>query len=142
MSLEEKRAWIRLVVGVVAYVAYVVIVLTGADGRALTEVPYAATLLWSVIGAIVAAIVAEIMISAVNSRASRLKDERDRQIGRLGDITGQSFVVIGALVAMLMAMAEWDPFWIANAVYLCFVLSLVLGSVAKLAAYRGSFPQW
>jgi hypothetical protein len=38
--------------------------------------------------------------------SSRATDERDRQIGRLGDRAGQSFVVIGAVAAMLMAVAE------------------------------------
>jgi hypothetical protein len=71
---------------------------------------------------------------------SRLKDTRDREIGRVGDYTGQSFVIIGATAAMLMAMAGWDRFWIANVVYLCFILSAILGSVTKIIAYRTSFP--
>ena len=41
-----------------------------------------------------------------------------------------------------MAMAEWDYFWIANVIYLCFVLSAILGSIAKIVAYRQGFPQW
>jgi hypothetical protein len=139
---EEKRAWIRLVVSVVAYAGYVVIVVSRADGRPLRDVPYAGTLLWTVGAAIVGSIVAEIVIGVVNPRASRAKDERDREIGRLGEYTGQSFVVIGAVAAMLMAMAEWDWFWIANVIYLCFVLSAVLGGVTKVIVYRRSFPQW
>jgi hypothetical protein len=58
----------------------------------------------------------------VNPGASRLKDARDQQIGQLGDYVGSSFVVIGAVAAMLMAMAGWDRFWIANVIYLCFFL--------------------
>jgi hypothetical protein len=69
-------------------------------------------------------------------------DERDRAIGRLGDQVGHAFVVIGAVAAMLMATADWDGFWIANVIYLCFALSMTLGSVAKLFAYRGTLPQW
>jgi hypothetical protein len=141
MSLEEKRAWIRSLASVAAYIAYVVIVLSGADGRPLTEVPYAAPLLWSIVAAIVASIVIEIIVNTVR-RGSLVTDERDRAIGRLGDQVGQSFVVIGAVAAMLMAMADWHRFWIANVVYLCFALSMVLGSIAKVAAYRGSLPQW
>jgi drug/metabolite transporter (DMT)-like permease len=139
---EEKRAWIRLVASVIAYAAYVLIVVRRADGRPLPEVPYAAALLWTVGSAIVASIVAEIAIGVVNPRASRTRDVRDREIGRLGDHTGQSFVVIGAVVAMLMAMAEWDGFWIANVIYLCFLLSAVLGGTTKIILYRKSFPQW
>jgi hypothetical protein len=139
---EEKRAWIRLVVSVIAYVAYAIIVVGRADGRPLPDVPYAAALLWSVGAAIAASIVIEIALGVFNPRASRATDERDREIGRLGDQTGQAFVVIGALAAMLMAMADWDRFWIANVIYLCFALSAVLGGITKIIVYRGSLPQW
>jgi drug/metabolite transporter (DMT)-like permease len=142
MAHEEKRAWIRLVVAVIAFTAYVVIILGRADGRPLPDVPYAAVLLWTVGAAIAASIVAEVAMGVLNPKASRATDERDRAIGRLGEQTGQSFVVIGAVSAMLMAMADWDTFWIANAVYLCFALSSVLGGVTKIVVYRGSMPQW
>ncbi|GAA2615240.1 hypothetical protein GCM10010399_52720 [Dactylosporangium fulvum] len=139
---EEKRAWIMLVVSVVAYAVYLAVVLSRVGGGALADVSYAGPLLWTVGGAIVTSIVAEIAMGVVNPRASRAKDERDKEIGRLGDHVGQSFVVIGAVSAMLMALAGWDRFWIANVIYLGFVLSAVLGSVTKVIVYRGSFPQW
>ncbi len=142
MTHIEKRAWIRLVVAVLAYAAYVVAVLRRADGGPLPDVPYTAALLWTVGGAIAASIVAEIGMSIVNPRASRVVDVRDREIGRLGDHTGQAFVVIGAVAAMLMAMAGWDRFWIANVVYLCFVLSAILGGITKIIVYRRSLPEW
>jgi hypothetical protein len=142
MTHEEKRAWIRPVVSVAAYAAYVAIILSRADGRPLADVPYASTLLWTVGAAIVGSIVAEIGIGIVDPRASRVKDVRDREIGRLGEYTGQSFVAIGAVAAMLMALAEWDWFWIANVIYLCFLLSSVLSGVTKIIVYRRSFPQW
>jgi hypothetical protein len=139
---QEKRAWIMLVVSTVAYGVYAGIILSRADGQPLPQVPYAATLLWTIGASILASIVLEIALGVVNPRASRLKDDRDRQIGRLGDYTGQSFVIIGAVAAMLMAMAGWDRFWIANVIYLCFFLSAVLGAATKIIAYRKSFPQW
>jgi hypothetical protein len=139
---EEKRAWIRLVVAVLGYAAYAAVIASRADGRPLASVPYAGILLWTVGAAIVTSIVAEIAMAAGNPRASRLKDDRDREIGRLGEHVGQSFVVIGAVAAMLMAMARWEPFWIANVIYLCFVLSAVLGGITKVIVYRRSLPQW
>jgi hypothetical protein len=142
MTLEEKRAWIRLVVAAGAYGGYLAVVLGRAGGRPLTEAPYAAALLWSVGASILAAIVLEVVIGAANPKGSRVKDVRDREIGRLGDYVGQSFVVIGAVAAMLMAMAGWERFWIANVIYLCFVVSAVLGNVTKVIVYRGSLPQW
>ncbi|NUW41781.1 hypothetical protein [Nonomuraea rhodomycinica] len=142
MTHEEKRAWIRLVVSVVAYGAYAVIVAGRAGGRPLAETPYEAALLWSVGGAVAASILAEVVMAAANPGASRVRDVRDREIARFGDHVGQAFVVIGAVAAMLMAMAGWERFWIANAVYLCFVLSAVLGGVARIVVYRRSMPEW
>jgi hypothetical protein len=139
---QEKRAWIMLVVSTVAYSVYAGIILSRAGGQPLPQVPYAATLLWTIGASILASIVLEIALGVVNPRASRLKDDRDRQIGRLGDYTGQFFVIIGAAAAMLMAMARWDSFWIANVIYLCFFLSALLGAATKIIAYRKSFPQW
>ncbi|MFG3423309.1 hypothetical protein [Micromonospora sp. NPDC048063] len=142
MTHEEKRAWIRLVVAVLGYSAYVALTVSRADGRSLPDVPYASALLWTVGAAIVASIVAEIGMAVVNPGAPRVKDVRDREIGRLGDHVGQSFVVVGAVAAMLMAMADWDRFWIANVIYLCFVLSAILGGITKVIVYRRSLPQW
>jgi drug/metabolite transporter (DMT)-like permease len=139
---EEKRTWIRLVTAVLGYAAYLAIVLGRADGRPLTDVPYAAPLLWTIGAAIVASIVADIGIGVVSPREPRDKDVRDREIGRLGNHVGQSFVVIGATAAMVMAMAGWHQFWIANVVYLCFVLSAILGGITRIVAYRRSLPQW
>jgi hypothetical protein len=146
MTLEEKRAWIRMIVGVLAYATYVVIVLRRAGDTPLPDVAYAATLLWTIGAAIVASIVVEIVAQIVagiaNPRVSQVKDVRDKEIGRLGEYTGQSFLVLGAVVALLMALANWDQFWIANVIYLAFVLSMVLGSITKVVVYRRSFPQW
>ena len=141
MAFEEKRAWIMLVVSVCAYAVYAVIILGRAGSASLTEVPYAATLLWSVGAAIVISIVLNIVVSIASGGPAK-KDQRDREIGRLGDYIGQSFVVIGGVTALLMALAKMPYFWIANAVYLAFVLSAVLGSIAKIFAYRRGFQTW
>ncbi|MFC7548971.1 hypothetical protein [Plantactinospora sp. GCM10030261] len=142
MTHEEKRSWIMLVVSAVGYAVYAAVVLSRVDGEPLAATPYVGVLLWTIGGAIVASIVAEIAMSVVNPRASRVKDVRDREIGRLGDHIGQAFVVIGAVSALLMALAEWDWFWIANVIYLCFVLSAVVGSLAKVIVYRRGVPRW
>jgi hypothetical protein len=47
---------------------------------------------------------------------------------------------IGA--ALAMSLAELDHFWIANVIYLAFVLSAIIGSVAKIFAYRRGFQSW
>lgn len=142
MALEEKRAWIMLVVTVCAYAVYLIVVLGRAGSGALVEVPYVAPLLWTIGAAIVASIVLHIAAAAASPADAGRKDQRDREIGRFGEHIGQSFVVIGGVAALVMAMAELDHFWIANTVYLAFVLSSLLGSIAKIAAYRWGFQTW
>ena len=139
MTLLEKRAWTMLVTAAAAYLAYVVVVLRRAAGADLASTAYAAPMLWSIGLAIAVNIAVEVALSAAPG-ASRDSDVRDREIGWFGDRVGQAFVVIGAVAAMLLAMAEARPFWTANVVYLCFALSAVVGSVAKVVAYRRGLP--
>jgi hypothetical protein len=142
VSVSEKRAWIMVVVATVAYATYLAIVLSGADGRPIAEVPYQWTLVWSVGGAVLASILIDILSSFFAPKSAAEKDQRDREINRVGDYIGQSFLVIGAVAALILALLSIAPFWIANAIYLGFVLSAVVGSVAKIIAYRRGFQEW
>ncbi len=137
---EEKRAWILGFAAIASYAVYLVLVLGRAGGRPLAEVPYVATLLWTVGASIAASIVLSILAAMLSKDAG--KDQRDREIGRFGEYVGHSFVVLGAVAALLLAMAEVPHFWIANAVYLAFTLSAILGSTARIFAYRRGFQPW
>jgi len=132
MAHQEKRAWIMLVVTLVVYPAYVVIVLRNAADGPLVDVAYASTLLWSI----------DIATSMGTPRSEYKADARDKEIARVGDLTGQSLLVVGAVAAMVLAMLDTDQFWIANVLYLGFVLSALLGSLAKIAGYRDGFQTW
>ncbi|MER5928938.1 hypothetical protein [Streptomyces sp. NPDC002054] len=142
MSLEEKRAWSMGLVTVVAYLAYLAVVLGRADGGAFAQLPYIPVMLWTIGAAIAASILIHIALDLTSGERGRKTDQRDREIGRFGEHAGQSFVVVGAVAALVMAMAEVDHFWIANAVYLAFALSAVLGSTARIVAYRRGFQPW
>ena len=140
MALEEKRAWIMLVVTVGAYAAYLVTILGRAASAPLVDVDYAQSLLLTIGAAIVVGIVLNIVAGIASP--SQKKYQRDREINRVGEYVGQSFLVVGGVAALLLAMLEAPYFWIANAVYLAFVLSSLLGSAAKIVGYRRGFPQW
>lgn len=142
MAYEEKSAWVMLVLAVVAYAVYVVIVLSMAGETPLVEVDYAPALFITIGASIVASIIIHIVIGMVTPRADTGKDQRDREISRFGEYTGNAFLAIGALAAMVMAVLRWDYFWIANVLYLSFVLSAIVGSMAKLSAYRRGLPAW
>jgi hypothetical protein len=142
MPYEEKSAWIMAGVTIVTYSWYAVTVLGRAAAQPLQDVPYVATLLWTIGVAIVLTIIAHIIAAAVSPKDAGKIDQRDREINRYGEYIGQSFVVVGGIAAGALAMMETDHFWIANVVYLSFALSAILGSAAKIVAYRRGFRQW
>lgn len=140
MAFEEKRAWIMFVVSTLAYLIYVALILTRAGGVGLASVPYAATLLWTIGGAIGVSIAANIAIAFASPEDANKADPRDREIGRFGEYIGQSFVIVGGVSALILSLLAVKHFWIANAIYLSFVLSALLGSIAKIVAYRRGLP--
>ncbi|WP_035845031.1 hypothetical protein [Kitasatospora azatica] len=142
MAIEEKRAWILLLVTIASYAAYLTVILGHPAGEPLTQARYAPALLWSVGAAIAASILLHITVAAFSPKEANTKDQRDREIHRFSQYIGQSFVVLGGVAGLVLAMAGLDRFWIANAIYLAFVLSALLGSTAKIVAYRFGFHPW
>lgn len=143
MSYEEKGTWVYLAVSIAGYGVYLSLLLPQlASGVAVEDVDYVAPMLWTIGGAIVAAIVGRILVEIVFPSESTKGDVRDREIDRLGTRVGGSFVVIGALGALVLSMLEVHWFWIANVIYLCFVLSALLESITRLVAYRRGVPTW
>jgi cell division protein FtsW (lipid II flippase) len=144
MSFEEKKAWGYLAIAVIGYAVYLVLIFTsaGASGTPLPALDYAPTMLWTIGGAIVAGILTNIAIGIVTPKGADKADQRDKEITQLGEHVGQAFIVIGGVSALLLAIFRVEYFWIANVIYLGFVLSAVLGSIARLVAYRRGFQQW
>jgi hypothetical protein len=142
MSFEEKNTWVYALVSVAAFAAYLVTILGRAQGIPVSDVPYIGAMLWSIGAAIAASIVGRVVIAVAWPRDADRTDQGDKEIYRFGEYVGQWLVVIGAAVALLLAMAEVDHFWIANELYLAFVLAALLSSAAKLVAYRRGFQLW
>ena len=136
MSYEEKGTWVYLVASAGAYLAYLVIIVGRLLSTPVAQVPYVAPLLWTTLASIVANMAGRMAVEMARPSDSRRSDVRDKKIYRFGEYASRWFLVAGAAAAMLMAMARWDYFWIANVIYLGFVLWAVGGSVLKLVAYR------
>lgn len=143
MSSEERSAWVLGIVAVLGYAIYATLVL-GAAGSvgALVDVDYAPYMLATIGGGILAGIIVTIIVGMFFPKDAGKKDERDREISRFGEYGGQSLLVVGSLAALLLALLEADTFWIANVLYLGFVLSAILGSILKITGYRAGFQKW
>jgi hypothetical protein len=136
MSYEEKGTWVYLVTSAAAYAVYLVIILGRLASTPAAHVPYVAALLWATGASVVASITGRILVETTRPSESRRADARDKDIYRLGEYASRWFLVAGAAAVLIMAMARWDYFWIANVIYLGFVLWAVAGSAVKLVAYR------
>jgi len=139
VSLEERFTWVEGIIAVGGYLVYLALLL-GRAGDDLAATPYVDLMLWTIGGAIVAGILGAIVVGATTR--NQAKDSRDREIYRRGEATGYALVVAGALGALVLAWLEADHFWIANVVYLGFVLSGILAFVAKSVMYRRGLPTW
>lgn len=136
MSYEEKGTWVYLVVTVATYVGYLVVVLGRADGGPLTEVGYVAPMLWAVGISILLVALGRPAFEVLRPSETYRADIRDKDINREGEFIG--FYVLSGLIGgvLVLTMLEVDHFWLANAIYLAFVVNAVTSSVVKLVAYR------
>jgi len=136
MSYEEKGIWVYLVTSAGAYLVYLVIVVGRLQATPAAEVSYLPVLLWTTLASAVAATAARTLVETARPSDSRQRDVRDKEIYRFGEYASRWFVIGGAAAAFFMAVAKVDYFWIANVIYLGFVLWAVVGSAVKLVAYR------
>jgi hypothetical protein len=143
MTAQERSAWIFGAIALAGYATYLVVVLQSARGGPLVDAPYQAPLVATIVGAMVAnivvSIIASIVVGSFGSRGASRVDVRDVEISQMGERVGSAPLVLGALCALVLALVGADPFWIANVLYLGFVLSALLGTAARLTAYTGGF---
>ncbi|SEG85523.1 hypothetical protein SAMN04489712_11823 [Thermomonospora echinospora] len=139
MSSEEKRSWIYVVVSAGVAAVYFVIVLSKVPGADVARIAYVRPMLIAIGAGIGLGIVATIAAAIASPREAGRADERDRQIHRLGEYVGFYVMSIAAIVPLALAMAEAAHFWIANALYLAFVLAALASSIAKIVLYRRGF---
>jgi len=136
MSYEEKGTWAYLVAVAGAYAAYLAIILGRLHTAPAAEVSYGWVLLWTTVASVAASTLGRTLIETARPSDGRRSDARDAEIYRYGEYASRWFVVSGAAVGFVLALAKADYFWIANAIYLGFVLWAVAGSVVKIVAYR------
>lgn len=139
MTYQERATWAYGVIAVVGYAVYLVLLFASAAETPIPETPYVIPMVATIGGGIVAGIVNGIILGILTPKGRAVTDERDVAIDHFGERVGNAFLVIGALAALVLAILDVHTFWIANVLYLGFVLSAVFGVMAKLSAYREGF---
>ena len=150
MPFEEKVTWVNAVVSAIVPAVYFVIVLGQVGSVPAAEIAYqrpmliaigvsiVLTIVGSILTGIGSGISAEIMQPGSGADIGR-SDERDKQIIRRGELIGYYVSSVGVVGAMALTMLEYPYFWIANALYLAFVVAALVSAAVKLVAYRRGF---
>ena len=139
MSFEEKGIWLTGLITVVLPMIYFATLIGQLSGTPVTDIDYQPRLLAAIGAAVVLAIVGMIGIGIAAPRDAGKADQRDKDINRLGEYAGGIILAIGMIVPFGLAMVEAAHFWIANAMYLAFVISSISSSAVKLVLYRRGF---
>ncbi|MBK9739389.1 MAG: hypothetical protein IPO93_07720 [Actinobacteria bacterium] len=150
MPFEEKATWVSVVVGLLVPVVYFATVLPQLADTAAADIAYQRSLIIAVIASIILIILGTIAMAIATAVGAEItgtgsvddidrKDERDVSISRRGDVVGYYVASIGAVGALILTMLEYDYFWIANTLYLSFVLAGFVAGTVKLRAYRRGF---
>ncbi len=150
MPFEERITWVDLVVTVVVPTVYLITMLRRLGEVSAADIAYRRPLLLAlgisvgltIAGSILVEIGANISATLKSQGASNStdrKDERDKTIARHGDLIGFYVASAGMAGVLALVMLEYEYFWIANALYLSFVISSLVGSIVKLIAYHRGF---
>jgi cell division protein FtsW (lipid II flippase) len=142
MPFMEKSNWVVLVVGVPTLLVYLAVVVPQVLDQPIADVTWVEPMIATIVVFVVANVLGNVVAAASNPREADKNDERDREIDHFGERVGSWLIVAGSITALILAMARSDQFWIANAIFLGGLLGALLSSVAKIAAYRGSFQRW
>jgi hypothetical protein len=142
MTFSEKSSWVVLAVAMPVLLVYAVLVVPQLLAVPVDEVDWVPPMAFAVIGFVVANVLGNIVAAISNPAAAEQHDQRDTQIQQYGVRIGSWLVVAGACIALVLTMLEAPYFWIANALFLGGIAASITSSIAKIAAYRGTFQPW
>ena len=139
MSFEEKSNWAMLAALAFVYGNYFQNLWSAGVTADAAVTDYRTLMFGTVVTLIVIVIIAHIVIAIFSPADSDVVDERDRAIGRSGEVIGGYIASAAALTGMGMAMFEQPYFLIANTVLAGLVLSEVAASLVKIYFYRRGY---
>ncbi len=144
MSMQQRTVWATLISFVLVGLAYAAVIVPRTIGHTPDEISWVwpmATAMVAVVIVIVAGVIASAiggaMAAAYRGEQPEFEegDERDKQIEAHGNAKGMTLVSFGSLAAIILAMNDVDPFWIAQLLFAVGLVGGVIGAVVKLRAY-------
>ncbi len=142
MSFDEKSTWIYALISVVVPGIYFASILSQLRTTPVTEIAYQQAMLATIGLGIALAIIGHIAAAISSPKDADKRDERDTSINRYGEYIGSWVLYAGMLAALGLVLAGVAHFWIANAIYLTFILGALTTSAVKIVAYRRGFQTW
>ena len=154
MPFEEKMTWVYAAVSAAVPAVYFTRIMGQVEGTPAADVAYQRSLLIAIGLSIVLTIVGTILTAIGTAIGGAIsaeivgkeptvdidrKDQRDIDISRRGDLAAYYVTSIGVVGVLALTMLEYEHFWIANALYLSFVVAALVSSAVKLVAYRRGF---
>lgn len=148
MTMSERAVWTELVGLPLVGLVYVGIMLARVARMPVDEVSWVVPMIWAmcslvaiiIFGTIATAIASHVRAAARGEEATLENgDVRDKQIELLGKARTHSLTSLGSLAAIIVAMLDTDPFWIANTLFLSGILAETYGVIVKLRSYRSGF---
>jgi hypothetical protein len=150
MPFEEKMTWVNGVVTIIVPAVYFALMIGRLQSTPAADIAYQTPLIVAIVASVVLTIIGAIVVSIGASITATIqgrepedeidrKDERDKTISRHGDLVGFYVSSAGMVGVLVLTMLEADYFWIANTLYLSFVVAMVVSSVVKLVAYHRGF---
>jgi hypothetical protein len=115
---------------------YFAIVLGQVGETPVSEIQYVRPMIIAIIATILATIAGYILAAISAPSEADRKDERDKSIHRYGGSVGFNVLGFMNLLPLGLAIAEFEQFWIANAIFLAGVVAAVGSSIAMIVAYR------
>ena len=139
MSYEEKGVWVYILAVAATASVYAFTIAGKLSSQSVDEVDFASTLLWSIGISIGLNIVLRILVEIFTPSDSYKVDARDKAISRRGGYVNGMIIAIGMAGPLLLAIADFDNFWVANAIYAVFIIAAITSSVVQGVTYRRGF---
>lgn len=139
MTFEERHTWAGTVIGLAAIAVYIVVIAGRAQDSPLTDVEWGWPMLVTVLAA--GGVYGLVYLGLrLRQRGERVMDARDIEIDRYGELAGKGLVSATVTAAIVMLALGVDTFWVAHTLFGGAYLGSLIGTVAKLAVYRGGLP--